>query len=66
MLPAKLLEHFFNGFLCLGNLALEDPVEAREVTFGWTKRSLTLTNVFLISMMINRKTNRCRIEWIIL
>ena len=39
-LPAKLPQYMFGGFMCLGNLAFEHIVEAREVTFGWTTRSL--------------------------
>ena len=40
IVPAKLHEHLFGGFMCLGNLVLENLVESREVAFGWTKRSL--------------------------
>ena len=40
IVPAKLPEHLFGGFMCLGNLAFEHIVESREVTFGWTTRSL--------------------------
>ena len=39
-LPAKLPQHIFGGFMCLGNLAFENLVESREETFGGTTRSL--------------------------
>ena len=37
IVPAKLLQHIFDGFMCSGYLVSKNLQKSREETFGWPK-----------------------------